>query len=258
MTQSVLDTESMSSPEIDRAIGGELHSGSSIYVLDHEALAAAKPDLILTQELCEVCAVSYAEVTSAARMMDLGARILSLEPTSIEDIFSNIRTVARVCGVEEAGTRTVDELRARLERVRAQVAGREPVATACLEWTDPLYDAGHWVPEQVEWAGGIERLGRKNEASRNVLWEAVLEAEPEVLLIMPCGFGVQRSLQEASRLPTMPGWSSIPAVRGGRVWVVNGAAYFDRPGPRTVRGVEILAHVLHDVGEIGEDEARRL
>lgn len=258
MTRSALATSTMSSREIDRAVGASAHSGSSIYALEHEALAAARPDLILTQELCDVCAVSYEAVTAAARMMDIGPRVVSLEPSSLEDIFSNIRTVGALTGTEDQARSIVEELRNRLEDVREAVRDRERPTTACLEWLDPVYDAGHWVPEQVDWAGGTELIGRRRMRSRVVEWDAILGASPEVIVIMPCGFGVERSKEEAGRLLDRPGWSSLPAVRAGRVWVVDGAAYFDRPGPRTVRGVEVLAHILHGMGEVSPAEAAPL
>lgn len=258
MTRSVLEPSKMSSREIDAAVGASAHSGSSIYNLEHEALAAAKPDLILTQELCDVCAVSYESVTAAARMMDIGTKVISLEPSSLEDILSNIKTIGALTDTEDHAHQVVTELRARLQAVREAVHGRERLSTVCVEWVDPIYDAGHWVPEQVDWSGGIELVGRRGMPSRVVSWDEVAAADPDVVVMMPCGFGVERSLQEAQALLGKPGWASLRAVPAGRVWAVDGAAYFDRPGPRTVRGVEILAHILHGVGDIEREAAVRL
>ena len=258
MTRSVLEPSKMSSREIDTAVGASAHSGSSIYNLEHDALATARPELILTQELCDVCAVSYESVTAAARMMDIGPKVISLEPSSLEDIFSNINTIGALTDTEDRAREVVAELRGRLEAVRRAVQGRDRLSTVCVEWVDPIYDAGHWVPEQVDWAGGVELVGRQGMRSRSVTWDEVAEADPDVLVMMPCGFGVERSLQEAETLVRKPGWASLRAVQLDRVWAVDGAAFFDRPGPRTVRGVEVLAHILHGVGDIGENEAVRV
>lgn len=257
MTRSVLEHSTKSSREIDTAVGASAHSGSSIYTLEHEALAAAKPDLILTQELCDVCAVSYESVTAAARTMDIGTTVVSLQPSCLEDIFSNVETVGALTESEDRAHRIVTELRARLQAVRKAVRGRERVSTVCVEWVDPIYDAGHWVPDQIDWSGGIELVGRRGMPSRVVAWDDVAAADPDVVVVMPCGFGVERSRREAQALLGTPDWASLRAARAGRVWAVDGAAYFDRPGPRTVRGVEILAHILHGVGDIERNEAVR-
>lgn len=258
MTRDVLDTASMSSREIDAAVGGSVHSGSSIYALDHDALAEAKPDLIITQELCEVCAVSYTEVARAARMMDAGPRVVSLEPHTIDDIFETVLLVGRLTGAEDAAARVVGNARDRLDAVRRSVAGRAVVRTFCVEWLDPLYAAGHWVPEQVAIAGGTEIAGSAGAHSRPVLWETVRAEAPDAVVLLPCGLPVARALAEAPALRELPGWDELPAVRDGRVWAVDGPAYFNRPGPRVVRGVEILAHVLHGVGTLEPGEGVRL
>jgi iron complex transport system substrate-binding protein len=258
MTRDLLDTASMTEREIDVAVGGSVHSGSSIYALDHEALAAAKPDLIVTQELCEVCAVSYGEVMRSARMMDGGPRVVSLEPHTIEGILDNVVLVGELTGTRAAASAVVDDTRERLEAVRKSVAGRERVRTVCIEWLDPIYVAGHWVPEQVSIAGGVEPVGAAGEHSRTVPWETVRDARPDALVLLPCGLGIERVRADASLLGALPGWDEVPAVRAGNVWAVDGPSYFNRPGPRVVRGVEVLAHVLHGVGAVEVTEASRL
>jgi iron complex transport system substrate-binding protein len=258
MTRDTLDTASMSEREIDVAVGRSVHSGSSIYVLDHEALAAAKPDLILTQELCEVCAVSYSEVMRSARLMDIGRRVVSLEPHTIGEILENIELVGRLTGTEAAAQDVVANARHRMDALRSAVAGREAVPTVCIEWLDPIYAAGHWVPEQVALAGGTELIGSLGKPSRPVAWDDVRDARPDALVLLPCGLSVDRASRDSAALRAQPGWAELPAIRGGRLWAVDGPAYFNRPGPRVIRGAEVLAHVLHGVGEIENSEAVRL
>ncbi|MGH2727540.1 MAG: cobalamin-binding protein [Actinomycetota bacterium] len=258
MTRDVLDTASMSEREIDAAVGRSVHSGSSIYALDHEALAAAKPDLILTQELCEVCAVSYTDVMASARLMEGGPRVVSLEPHTIGEILDNVELVGRLTGTEEQARGVVADARARLEMVRRSVAGVGVVRTVCIEWLDPIYAAGHWVPEQVEVAGGVELIGKLGKPSRPVPWEQVRAGAPDAIVVLPCGLGIDRARADAASLTDLPGWDSVPAVRAGRVWAVDGPSYFNRPGPRVIRGVEVLAHVLHDAGAVEPGEAVRI
>lgn len=258
LTRDELNTSSMGTREIHEAIETSVHSGSSIYALDVEALREAKPDLILTQELCEVCAVSYTEVAKAARLLDADVRVLSLEPRSIADIFNHIQLVADLTGMTERGERTNAELRGRLEKVAGAVQDRPRPTVASLEWIDPLFCAGHWVPEQVEAAGGRELIGVASEHSREVDWSSVVIARPECLLLMPCGHPIDRAEQDLPLLRSRPQWVDVPAVQREQVWAVNGPAYFNRPGPRVVRGVEVLASLLHGVGEALPTEARKL
>ena len=258
VTRDTLETASMSEREIDLAVGKSVHSGSSIYALDHDALAAAKPDLIVTQELCEVCAVSYSEVMRSARLMDIGQRVVSLEPHTIDEILENIELVARLTGTEDAAGDVIADARTRLDAVRKAIAGREPVRTVCIEWLDPIYAAGHWVPEQVAIAGGEELVGWLGKPSRAVPWDDVVAAQPDTVVLLPCGLSIKRATADLASLQALPGWDELPAVRSGRVWAVDGPAYYNRPGPRVVRGVEVLAHVLHGVGAVENSEAVRL
>jgi iron complex transport system substrate-binding protein len=258
LTRDVLDTSSMGTREIHEAIETSVHSGSSIYQLDVEALREAEPDLILTQELCQVCAVSYTQVAKAARLIDAEVKVLSLEPRGIADILNHIQLVANLAGVPKRGARIVRELRSRLEKIASAVKGRPRPSVASLEWLDPLFCAGHWVPEQVATAGGREPLGVAGEHSREVDWSSVVLARPEFILLMPCGHPIDRAAADLALLRRMPRWEDIPAVGSGRVWAVDGPAYFNRPGPRVVRGVEVVASVLHGVGGAMPTEARRL
>jgi iron complex transport system substrate-binding protein len=245
MTSDVLATHEMTSREIHDAIGGAVHSGSSIYHLDNEALRAAKPDLVITQELCEVCAVSYKEVEQAARLMDAETKIVSLEPHSIDDILSHVELIGRLTDSADRARDVVADARTRLAHLREATSSRSRPRVASIEWLDPIFAAGHWVPEQVDWAGGEEVLGPRGIPSPEVEWQAVLDAEPDVIVLMPCGMSIERSLAEMSSVTSRPGWNDLPAVRDGRVFVVDASSFFNRPGPRVVKGAEILAALFH-------------
>ncbi|MEW2529272.1 cobalamin-binding protein [Streptomyces sp. NPDC047071] len=248
VTGADLDQDALSSREISDAVGGSAHSGSSLYSLDTEALAALRPDVVLTQDLCDVCAVSYERVSRTVRLLDADTRVLSLEPRTLDDVLDCLVTVGAVLGVRGRAASRRDELRARLDRVRALTAGRARPRVVAIEWLDPLWPAGHWVPEQIAAAGGEPLLAGPGEHTGPMTWDAVRAARPDVLLVLPCGFPPERTLRETGLLTRLPGWSELPAVRSGRVWVLDGPAYFNRPGPRVVRGAEVLAHVLHGVG----------
>ncbi|MEU9347672.1 cobalamin-binding protein [Streptomyces sp. NPDC048278] len=261
VTGADLDQDRLTSREISDAVGGSAHSGSSLYTLDTEALAALRPDVILTQDLCDVCAVSYEKVSRTVRLLDADTRVLSLEPRTLDDVLDCLVTVGELLGVRERAERRRAELRARLDRVRASVADRDRPRVVAIEWLDPLWPAGHWVPEQLTAAGGIPLLAAPGEHTKPMTWEAVRAARPDAVLILPCGFPPERTLREAELLTALPGWDDLPAVRSGRVWVLDGPSYFNRPGPRVVRGAEVLAHVLHGVraGEpVTASEARPL
>lgn len=245
MTSDTLATHEMTSREIHEAIGGAVHSGSSVYALDGDALERAKPDLVLTQELCDVCAVSYTEVTEAARLLEGDVRVVSLEPRGLDDVLGHLELVGELCGVPERAREVTAELRGRLDRLREATSDLDRPRTFCCEWLDPIFSAGHWVPEQVDVAGGEELLGPRGEPSREIDWDAVAEASPEVLVLMPCGMPIDRTLGELPCLTGRPGYDELPAVGNGRVWAVDGSSYFNRPGPRLVRGAEILCGLLH-------------
>lgn len=222
------------------------HRGSGLYGLDAELLAELAPDLVLTQDLCDVCAVSFERVSAAVRVLDgLGPRVLSLEPATIGEVLDCLRVVGDALGVSAA--ERIAELRDRLAAVRAAVADRPRPGVAAIEWLDPVWPAGHWVPEQIELAGGTPLLASAGEHTRPTTWESVVDARPEVLLLLPCGFPPARTLEELHLLTDRPGWTDLPAVRDGRVWILDGPAYYNRPGPRVVRGAEVLAQVLHGV-----------
>jgi iron complex transport system substrate-binding protein len=242
-----------SSREIHDRVAHSVHGGSSIYRLDRDALADARPDLILTQELCEVCAVGYREVGRAVRALKSDATIVSLEPRSIEGILNTISTVGAMAEAEDEAVGLVELLRERLADIENRVlerrlAGAEPRRVVCLEWLDPPFAAGHWVPEQVRRAGGWELLGRAGEPSAQTTWQQVREVDPELLLLMPCGFDAARAAEEWA-LVGKPSWlRELRAVENGETYALDGSAYFSRPGPRAIEGVAVLAEILDPAG----------
>ncbi|MFJ7586768.1 cobalamin-binding protein [Streptomyces sp. NPDC097617] len=251
VTSAEFSADTLSSREISDAVGGAAHSGSSLYTLDTEALGALAPEAVLTQDLCDVCAVSYAGVSRAVRVLDRGPRVLSLEPRTLGDVLDCLVTVGELLGVGERARERRKALAARLDAVRARTAGRPRPRVVAIEWLDPLWPAGHWVPEQITCAGGEPLIAAPGEHTRPMDWEAVRAARPDVLLVVPCGFSPERTLRERALLTSLPRWEDLPAVRSGEVWVLDGPAYFNRPGPRVVRGAEVLAHALHGV-RVGE------
>ncbi|HYY58945.1 MAG TPA: cobalamin-binding protein [Pyrinomonadaceae bacterium] len=261
LTASKISHERMSSAEIDHAVRSQLDGHGSIYDLDEELLHALSPDLIVTQELCDVCAVSYKTVERAARMLDADVRVVSLEPNTIEDIFGNIRTVGALTGREAKALEVVVRLRARLEHLLSALRGvaRRP-RTLMLEWLEPAFAPGHWVPEQVSIAGGDAGFGSAGQPSRTTTAEEIRAYSPEVIVMIPCGYYKEDILRQlpTARLPE--GWDDLPAVRAREVWAVDATSYFSRPGPRVVDGAEILARLLHpDIfGRPSDDEAVRV
>jgi len=261
LTASRISHQTMSSGEIDHAVRSQLDGHGSIYDLDERLLAELKPDLVITQELCEVCAVSYKTVLEAARLIETDARVVSLEPNTIQDIFSNIRTVGGLTGRAAEADALVSELTVRLDSLAVlltQVESRP--RTLVLEWLEPPFAPGHWVPEQVAFAGGDATFGSAGEKSRVATAEEIREYAPEVIVLAPCGYYKEDTLRAlaGARLPR--GWHELPAVRDGRVWAVDATSYFSRPGPRVVEGAEILLRLIHaDVfGEPNGSEAVRV
>ena len=245
LTADRVDRSAMTSAEIDGAVADAMAAGGGLYRLDHAALAAARPDLIITQALCGVCAVERDEVEEAARAMPGRPEVLSLEPETLEGVLDSILLVGDAAGTPRAAARTVAGLRERLDRVRALVGDRPPVRAVCLEWLDPPYLAGHWVPEQVALAGGHDPLGRPGRPSVAAAPERVIDADPDVLLLMPCGWSAAETLAALGRDRFRQRFGTMRAVREGRVIALDGGAHFSRPGPRLVDGVELLVPVLH-------------
>jgi iron complex transport system substrate-binding protein len=245
LTSTPIDHHSMTSAKTDAAIGEHLTDTGSIYALDAELLEELEPDLVLTQGLCDVCAVSLSVVERATAGLPKAPRILSMNPTSLGGMLDATVEVGEAVGRGAKAREGVASLRERLTRVEEATAELPPPRAGCIEWLDPPFSAGHWVPEMVRLAGGEELFAGESEPSARLSWDEVFEAAPEVLVFMPCGFDAARTVEEARALVDRPGWSDLPAVREGRVWAVDANSYFSRPAPRLVEGVEILARILH-------------
>jgi iron complex transport system substrate-binding protein len=244
MVRSAIDSARMSSREIDLKVGELLRAGGGLYTIDERAFHDAAPDLILTQGLCDVCALDYNDVVKAAGLLARPPQILSLNPKSLADILEDIRRIGGATQRDDRAEELVRNCSKRIERVGYGAESYRP-RVVCLEWFEPLYTAGHWVPEMVALAGGYDVLAAAGEPSSKVEWDQVVDAKPEILLLMPCGFDTRRAVKESAPLRALPGWSDLPAVKAGNVYALNGNAYFSRPGPRLINGLEILARVIH-------------
>jgi iron complex transport system substrate-binding protein len=262
MVRSRIDPTKIRSGEIDRQVGDLLRSKQSLYALDEKLFKDSEPDIILTQGLCDVCALDYKDVVQAARSLARVPSIVSLDPHCLADILNDVLRIGEATHRLRQAESLVEELKLRIEAVRdrtARSASRPRVA--CLEWLDPLYIAGHWVPEMVQIAGGTDILGTAAEPSAKVEWDAVIAAMPEMLILMPCGFDLDRAIRESSLLQNRAGWQTLPAVRDKRVFAVSGADYFSRPGPRLIDGLEIFSQLFHSElfpAPISPDLAKRV
>ena len=246
VVRSVLPTECMSQQEIDTAVTERLRNGLNLYEVDESRMREIAPDLILTQDLCQVCAPSGNEVTRLLNALPSKPQVLWMTPKCLEHIFDNLRELGEATGRLQRAEDLIAASRARLENIAAatgKISDRPRVF--CMEWLDPVYCSGHWVPEMVLLAGGKDELGRARTDSVRIPWTDVLQWAPEVLIVMPCGMGLEKVANQAQQLLAYPGWSDLPAVQNNRVYVVNANSYFARPGPRIVEGAELLAHLLH-------------
>lgn len=246
VVRAVLPIEEMSQDEIDAAVAERMRAGLSLYQVDEELLHKLDPDLLLTQDLCQVCAPSGNEVAQVLQNMARKPRILWLTPRSLAEIFENLRELGEATDRLVAAETLIASSRQRLGRIAdrsGKLANRPRVF--CMEWFAPVYASGHWMPEMIEIAGGEDKLGRKGADSVRINWPEVLEWAPEVLILTPCGFNLDQTIERASELASYAGWSDLPAVRQQRVYAVDANSYFARPGPRVVEGTELLAHLIH-------------
>jgi iron complex transport system substrate-binding protein len=251
LTSNAVVAEGLSSAAIDRHIKHAVHAGSSIYHLDEARLADLAPDLIVTQELCEVCAVAYTEVALAARRLPGEVPVISLEPLTLAEICATVRTVGDVCGHQDQAERVATGMEERIASIRALPDPKTAPRVACIEWTEPLMAGGHWVPDMVDAAGGIDCLGTAATPSRYIEWPELVAAQPDVMVLMPCGYDLDRTLGLAHEVVAHRLFGDLPAAATGRVVAVDGSSYFNRPGPRIVHGLEILAAVVR--ARPGED-----
>jgi iron complex transport system substrate-binding protein len=249
ITENLIDHERLTSAQIDHHVASNIGRHGSIYNLKEDLLQTLQPDLIVTQELCDVCAVSYKDVQQAAKVLEGRVKLVSLEPTTLDQVLDNILLVGELTDRQDVARENVRELRTRLDRVNERVRSLSRPKVYAMEWLDPPFTAGHWVPEMVEIAGGREMLGKAGAKSERITRERVLEASPEIIVLMPCGFSLERTVEEYKRTTFLPGWT-------GKVYAVDGSSYFNRPGPRLVDGVEILAEIFHPRYR-GRDEQNR-
>ncbi|OYT71312.1 MAG: cobalamin-binding protein [Armatimonadetes bacterium JP3_11] len=237
------------SHEIDRMVSETLMTHATLYGLNLDLLRALEPDLLITQALCDVCAVSFNSVQAAVATLSPRTRVLSLEPTTLQGVMETFQMVADAAGVPERGRRLIAEFQARMERVCQHTRPHPPVRVTFLEWIDPPFACGHWTPELVQLAGGIDGHGKAGQPSRRLEWQEVLDWQPEAIVIACCGFTVERTLRDVPILEQLPGWDSLPAVRQGKVFIADGNAYFSRPSPRLADSLEWLAEQLAPCNE---------
>ena len=246
VVRSRFDADKMSSQEIDHIVTKMYRRGERIYEVDEEILRDAAPDLVLTQELCDVCAVSYEDVRHAASRLAYPPNVVSLDPASIGNMLDDIQMVGDLCGVPDVASAFVAELNKRIDAVRsrASVAVSTP-RVACIEWLEPPIVAGHWIPQMVELAGGADALAKPGEPSRRITMDELAASKPDVLALMPCGMDAKRARDEFYALENLAEWRELPAVSNGRAYFVDSGSYFSRSGPRLVDGLEQIAYMAH-------------
>lgn len=252
VVRSKIDADGLSSGEIDRLVSDLYVRGERIYEVDEGALRAAAPDLVITQELCEVCAVSYEDVRHAAARLDAPPQVVSLDPACVADVLADIRRLGAMCDASDAADALAGWLQTRVDAVSArasdavQKAGYKP-RVACIEWLDPLIAAGHWLPQMVDMAGGTDALALPGAPSRRIDAAELVAAAPDVAILMPCGMGTERAVAEATALGlgNVAEWRDLPAAVNGRVYAADASAYFSRSGPRLVDALELLAQMIH-------------
>jgi iron complex transport system substrate-binding protein len=246
VTHCPVHNSGMTSREVDESVRRALRANGTIYTIDEPLLRKLRPDVILTQKLCDVCAVGYGTVARLAETLPRPPQVVNLEPSSVLDIFADIQRVADVCSVPECAEQLIARLSERVEIVR-QRAARTTSRPRCflMEWVNPPFCSGHWGPELVEIAGGYDPLGRKYQPSMQIDWQEVLDARPDVIVLALCGYNIDRAWRDYEILQGFPDFNSLSAARSGDVYVVDASSYFARPGPRIVDSAEFLAGILH-------------
>jgi iron complex transport system substrate-binding protein len=238
--------QGLSSSEIDQMVSSNLSTQGTLYELDQRLLDELAPDLILTQRLCDVCAVAYDKVQEVAHSLRSHPKVVNLEPHELEDILANIQTVGSLIGAEERAGKVIASLRQRIaaiEEKTKRLTSRPRVF--CMEWVNPPYYGGHWMKTLVQIAGGVDELAKAGRPSTRIEWERVLEFSPEIMVLTCCGYKLPRVIQEAETLASFPGFHELPAAKSNRIFATNGSDYFSRPGPRIVDSLEILVHLVH-------------
>ena len=238
-----------SSIEIDQLVRSQLETTTALYSLNVELLDELQPDIIITQALCEVCAVSEAEIEASISQLSNRPRVVNLEPMCLKDVFDTLLLVGHETNQQDVAVDVVHALNTRVERVRvlteSHIKKAQYPKVAFLEWIDPPFNAGHWTPELIEMAGGIDCLGNKHQPSQTTLWERITEAQPDVMFVACCGFSMERAIKDLPILQANEGWEDLPCVKRNQVYFSDGNSYFNRPGPRLVDSLEIIANALH-------------
>jgi iron complex transport system substrate-binding protein len=237
----------LASREIDEAVRERMHARQPLYVLDTDLLRREQPDVIVTQDLCRVCAVPAGHVEQALRQLGVadGTKVISLDPSTLEDVIAQLETVGSMLGAEERGRELAGDLRDRVAAVTQKAARLPSVSVFCLDWAEPPFVAGHWIPQMVEAVGAINLLNAKGEPSRAVTHREIRDATPEVLVFMPCGYYLEEAEEEGAKVVGHPEIADTPAARNGNVFAVDATSFFSRPGPRIIDGLEILAWAAH-------------
>jgi iron complex transport system substrate-binding protein len=245
MIEPIFDTTKLNSERIDALVIENMRQGKSIYRIRFEELKRANPDLIITQELCHVCAIGATDVLEAANRLGKPVKVLSLNPHTLGDVQDDIRKVAGATDRQEEAGRVITRLNAKAERIKGITKGASKTRVFCAEWLKPVMNAGHWIPEILEYAGGVDELASKGQPSTYVDWNRVLDYDPEAIVLMPCGFSTPRTIREATQFLDLPNAKQLSAVRNDRVYATDGHNYFSRSGPRLFDAIGILAHMLH-------------
>jgi iron complex transport system substrate-binding protein len=259
--RSLIDSSHMGQREIDEMVVESMSHGHGLYTIDKALLRKNMPDVVITQELCDVCSVSLRDVLSTISDLSKSCKVVSLKPRGLEGVLEDVLTVGKACDAESAAEELVRSLEARIQTVKERAGPLDRPRVFCAEWFDPIFASGHWVPEMVEIAGGEDALGLAGRDSRRIPWETVVAYDPEVLLLMPCGFDVDRTAADIPLLAKNEGWRSITAVKSGAVFAANGSAYYSRPGPRLVDGLELMSRMIHPEtfgSETPPERARRV
>ncbi|HEU4685303.1 MAG TPA: ABC transporter substrate-binding protein [Nitrospira sp.] len=252
VVEPVVD-DRLGSRTIDEQVKEVVSSGRPLYRLNEEALMDAMPDIVLAQDLCQVCAVTANDLMQAVRALPAAPELLTLNPTSVQDVLNDIERIGRALGREAESRRYVASLRNRLAAVQ-QTSTRVGPAVLCLEWLSPLYCAGHWIPEMVQWAGGRNLIGEPARPSRSITWEEAFASDPDFVVVMPCGFSVERTMKELAELIRSSREWARAVTSWSNIFVVDAGSYFSRPGPRLVDGVELLAAILSGTYAASFDE----
>ncbi len=243
--EPTLDASHLSQDEIDRQIQHSVAHGHQLYRIENHLLQKIRPDVIITQELCDVCSVSLRDVLKATSELSGDCQVISLAPRGLHGVLDDILTIGKACDAEGEAARLVGQLEERIRRIEERSRGLKKQTVFCLEWYDPIFASGHWVPEMVEICGGVDELGVPGKDSRRILWEQVVSYDPDTIILMPCGFDVERALSDLPLLTRRAGWNGLGAVKNGRVYATNSSWYYSRPGPRLIDGLESMARIIH-------------